>query len=133
VYRRKSTTPIALGGYLWREAERDVGTRGCRVALFLPRQSPTPQPNPLPRSVNIVGDLRGGELKALAGFLFLFAVGMVLNAIDGKWAFDRTQEGGKWVALDLLIAGGVFVGGLILWNVGRQRQLRRVYRDEVEL
>lgn len=72
-------------------------------------------------------------MKGLAGFLLLLAIGMALNAFDGKWAFDRTQSGGKWVALDLLIAGGFLLGAIVCWNAARRRELNRYLRDGAEL
>lgn len=73
---------------------------------------------------------RGHNVKGLSGFLFLLAISMVANALTGKWAFDRTQEGGKWVALDLLIAAGFLLGSIVLWNVAKRRELRKLVREQ---
>lgn len=74
--------------------------------------------------------LEEGHVKGLSGFLFLLAISMVANALTGKWAFDRTQEGGKWVALDLLIAAGFLLGSIVLWNVAKRRELRKLVREQ---
>lgn len=66
-------------------------------------------------------------MKGLSAFLVLLGVSMVANAISGKWAFDRSKEGGDWVALDLLIAAGFFMGSVILWKAAERRYLARRY------
>jgi len=61
--------------------------------------------------------------------LFLGAISFVLNAIYGQWAFNFSEKGGKWVALDLLLAGACLLGSLILWNVAKRRELRELIRQ----
>lgn len=36
--------------------------------------------------------------------MFLFALGMLANAVSNRWAFDLAKTGTTWVVLDLLIA-----------------------------
>lgn len=70
-------------------------------------------------------------MKGFAGFLFILAIGMVLNAVEGKWAFDRAQSGSIWVVLDLAIAAAFLIGSYLLWSTAKYRELVR-YVDESE-
>jgi hypothetical protein len=56
----------------------------------------------------------------------LLAISMVLNAISNQWAFNFSKHGGKWVALDLVIAAGFLLASLILWNMAKRRELREL-------
>lgn len=68
-------------------------------------------------------------MKFLSGLSLLLAISMVVNAITGKWAFDRTQGGAAWVMLDLLIALGFLVASAVLWNVAKRREFARLVRE----
>jgi hypothetical protein len=68
-------------------------------------------------------------MKALSAFLFLLGISMVFNAISNQWAFNFSDKGGKWVALDLVIAAAFFLGSLILWNVVKRRELRQLIAE----
>lgn|GEM_PF-5958107 len=61
-------------------------------------------------------------MKGLAGLLFIFAIGMIANAIAGRWAFNFSDRGGSWVVLDLLVAAGCVLGARSLW---RREELKR--------
>jgi len=63
-------------------------------------------------------------VKSAAGFSFVFAIAMVLNAIQGKWAFVRSETGGKWVVLDLVIAVVLVVVAWMLWRSAKRNALR---------
>jgi len=54
--------------------------------------------------------------------LFIFAIGMIANAIAGRWAFNFSDRGGSWVVLDLLVAAGCVLGARSLW---RREELKR--------
>lgn len=60
-------------------------------------------------------------MRFASGLLFLFAVSMFFNAIDGKWAFDRTMSDTKWVVLDVVIALVFLVVSFALWRVAMIR------------
>ena len=64
-------------------------------------------------------------MKTAAGFSFVLAIAMVLNAIDGKWAFVRSHHGSQWVVLDLVIAAGFVVASYLLWRTARRREYER--------
>lgn len=68
-------------------------------------------------------------MKGLSGLLFLGAISFVLNAISNQWAFNFSEHGGKWIALDLVLAGACLLGSLILWNVAKRRELRELIRQ----
>ncbi len=52
----------------------------------------------------------------LPGFLGLLAISMFLNAITGKWAFDRSVSGGLYVVLDVVIGAALAVASYVTWR-----------------
>ncbi len=43
-------------------------------------------------------------MKIWSGFIALFGIAMVINAVEGKWAFHRATTGAVYVVLDAVIA-----------------------------
>ena len=68
-------------------------------------------------------------MKGLSAFALLLAVSFVFNAIDDQWAFKFSDKGGKWVALDLVLAGACLLASLLLWNAAKRRELRELIRQ----
>ena len=68
-------------------------------------------------------------MKGLSALVLLFALSFVLNAAYNQWAFNFSEHGGKWIALDLVLAGACLLASFILWNVAKRRELRELIRQ----
>ena len=69
-------------------------------------------------------------MKFVAGLLGLCGVGMVLNALSNQWAFNQHLEGGKYVALDLVVAVGLFVASFLLWQWNKRREIIHAWQRQ---
>lgn len=72
-------------------------------------------------------------MKGLSSLLFVLGIAMVVNAIGGEWAFDFSQKGGTWVAVDLLVAGGCFLGWKLSRDYATQREAQRLMHEDGSL
>lgn len=55
-------------------------------------------------------------MKIFSGCLYLMAVGMLLNAGAGEWAFDFSDRGAGWILLDVVVSLAFGLAAFGLWR-----------------
>ena len=59
-------------------------------------------------------------MRLWRGFLVLFGIGMIVNAVEGKWAFTEKPTGAGLIALDVVIGLACFAAYYALWRRSHQ-------------
>ena len=55
-------------------------------------------------------------MSLVRGLFVLFGIGMIVNAVEGKWAFSERPTGAGLIALDIVIGLACFAAYYVLWR-----------------